>query len=445
MRGVRAKGIERFAASLSVRNFRLFALGQVVSVAGTWMMVVAQDWLVLELSGGSAGALGVVTALQFGPLLLTPYGGRLADLHDKRTLLTGANLASGVLAGLLSLLVFTGAVGLWHIHVFAVCLGVVNAVEIPTRMSFVGELVGDELLPNASALSAAYFNVARVAGPALAGPLISGFGVGPVMALNAVSYLATTAGLRMIDPRALHRPNGRKARGRVADGIRYIAARGDLALPMALVAVVGLFGMNFQLVLPLMAKNVLHADAASFGLITASFAMGALLAALATTTRRARPSQATVTGAALAFGALEIATAVASSWAAVVLLAFTGFASMYFAQAANHRIQLGCDPRLRGRVLSLYTLVLQGSTPLGALMIGALSERFGVRAGLCFGGLASLAAGVGALAAGRLRRSRPPHHISPNLHRITHRVTPDHWRRQKHATGEARCSCHRSH
>lgn len=404
-----AKAIERFAASLSVRNFRLFAFGQVVSVAGTWMMIVAQDWLVLELSGGSATALGLVTALQFAPLLLTPYGGRLADRYDKRTLLIGANLAAGVLGGLLALLVLTGSAGLGHIQVFAVCLGLVNAVEIPARMSFVSELVGDELLPNASALSAAYFNIARVAGPALAGPLIGAFGVGWVMALNAVSYLATMAGLRLIDTRALHRPKGPGGRdregGTVADGVRYLASRADLALPLALVAVVGLFGMNFQLTLPLMAKAVFHADAAAFGLITASFAAGALLAALVTTTRRTRPSQGTVIGAAIAFGALEIAAALTSSHLAVVLLACTGFASIYFAQAANHRIQLGCDPRLRGRVLSLYTLVLQGSTPLGALVIGALSERFGVRTGLGLGGLVSLAAGAGALVLGRRLRS----------------------------------------
>jgi MFS family permease len=172
-----AKRLAPTFRSLSVRNFRLFAAGQVVSVAGTWMMVVAQDWLVLGLTGDSSMALGTVTALQFTPvLLLTLYGGRLADRHDKRLLLTIANLVSGALALLLTLLVFAGGVQLWHLYGFALGLGIVNAVEVPTRMAFVSELVGSDLLPNASALSAAYFNIARVVGPALAGLLITGFG-----------------------------------------------------------------------------------------------------------------------------------------------------------------------------------------------------------------------------------------------------------------------------
>ncbi|WP_234101490.1 MFS transporter, partial [Streptomyces venezuelae] len=398
--------------SLSVRNFRLFAAGQVVSVAGTWTMVVAQDWLVLGMTGDSGTALGAVTALQFAPmLLLTLYGGRLADRYDKRMLLTAANLTAGALAAVLAVLVLTGGVRLWHIWLLALGIGVVNAVEVPTRMSFVGELVGNELLPNASALSAAYFSVARVAGPALAGLLITGFGTGWAIALNAVSYLATVAGLRMMRPE--ENPGG--ARGgrpeagqgarkeerkdaRVVDGLRYTASRADLTLPMALVAVIGLCGMNFQLTLPLLAKTVFHADATSFGLLTTAFAAGSLLGAIAGTRRSGRPAARTVIGSALAFGALEAAAGWAPGFLfAVVLLTLTGFASIYFAQAANHRIQLGSDPAYRGRILALYTLILQGSTPLGALLVGLLTERLGARAGLWLGGLVSLAAALVAL------------------------------------------------
>ncbi|RSN92198.1 MFS transporter, partial [Streptomyces sp. WAC 05379] len=192
--------------SLSVRNFRLFAAGQLVSVAGTWMMVVAQDWLVLSLTGDSASALATVTALQFTPLMLfTLYGGRLADRHDKRRLLMWANTASGALALSLALLDLSGAARLWHVYLFALALGTVNAVEVPARMSFVSELVGAELLPNASSLSAAYFNVARVAGPALAGLLIGASGTGWVMLLNAASYAGTVAGLRLMRTSELHR------------------------------------------------------------------------------------------------------------------------------------------------------------------------------------------------------------------------------------------------
>ncbi|MBT2507442.1 MFS transporter [Streptomyces sp. ISL-98] len=391
--------------SLSVRNFRLFAAGQVVSVAGTWMMIVAQDWLVLSLTGDSETALGTVTALQFTPLLLfTLYGGRIADRFDKRLLLTLANLVSGALALGLALLVVTGSVQLWQIYLFAFALGTVNSVEVPTRMSFVSEMVGPDLLPNASALSAAYFNTARVVGPALAGLLISVLGTGPVMLVNAASYLATVVGLRMMRPQELTRGNRPTAGARVVDGLRYVGTRRDLLVPLALVAVVGLFGFNFQLTLPLLAKTVFHADAASFGLLTTAFAAGSLIAAFATTVRRSRPAARTVAVAALAFGLLETAAGWSPNYlAAAVLLCLTGFATIYFAQAANHRIQLGSDPQFRGRVMALYTLILQGSTPLGALLVGWLTGHFGARAGLYAGGLASLAGALVVLAAGRGR------------------------------------------
>jgi MFS family permease len=389
---------------LSVRNFRYFAGGQLVSVAGTWMMVVAQDWLVLALTGDSGTALGVVTALQFTPLLLLSlYGGRLADRYDKRALLTIANLVSGALALLFALLVLADAIALWHVYLFALGLGTVNAVEVPTRMSFVSEIVGGELLPNASALSAAYFNLARVAGPALAGVLISAFGTGPVLLLNAVSYLATVVGLRMMRPSELHRGPRRGTQDRVVDALRYVRTRPDLMLPIALVGLVGMFGFNFQLTLPLLAKTVFHADAASFGLLTTAFAAGSLVGAFATTARRGRPASRTVVGAAVGFGLLETVSGWAPTYGtAVVLLFLTGVATIYFAQAANHRIQLGSDPRYRGRIMALYTLILQGSTPLGALGVGWLAEHLGARSGLYVGGLLSLGAAAAAPAIGRL-------------------------------------------
>lgn len=408
------KTLGRTFRSLAVRNFRLFAAGQVLSVAGTWMMVVAQDWLVLSLTDDSAAALGVVTALQFTPLLLlTLYGGRLADRHDKRLLLTIANTVSGALALVLALVVLSGAAQLWHVYLFAPALGVVNAVEVPTRMAFVSELVGSDLLPNASALSAAYFNTARVVGPALAGVLISQFGTGLVMAVNAASYGATVVAVRLMRPAELHRPDGPPQRTGVVDGLRYLRSRRDLMLPIALVGVVGLFGFNFQLTLPLIAKTVFHSDATSFGLLSTALAVGSLAAALVTTARRGRPSARTVVFAALAFGALETAAGWAPTFAAALaLLVLTGFATIYFAQAANHRVQLGTDPRYRGRVMALYTLVLQGTTPLGALFVGALTERLGARSGLYAGGLASLAAGLAALAVLGTGRGRDTSHGS---------------------------------
>ncbi|MFH8841968.1 MFS transporter [Streptomyces sp. NPDC017868] len=393
----------RAFASLRVRNFRLFVIGQIVSAMGTWMMVVAQDWLVLGMTGDSGTALSTVTALQFAPvLLLTLYGGRLADRFDKRRLLTVANLVSGVLALVLGTLVLTGAVRLWSVYGFALALGLVNAVEIPARMSFVGELVGAELLPNASALSAAYFNVARIVGPAGAGLLIGFLGTGWVMLVNGVSYLATVVALRLMDPTRLRGAAPGRDRARVGDGLRYVARRPDVLVPLALVAAVAVFGMNFQLTLPLLAKTVFHSDAATFGLVTAAFATGSLVAAFAGTLRRDRPAQRLVIVSAAAFGVAEAAVGWAPTYGtAAALLFVTGLTTTHFAQAANHRIQLGSDPRYRGRVLGLYTLILQGSTPLGALLMGRVAEHAGARATFVAGGLCSLVAALVAVTAGR--------------------------------------------
>lgn len=398
--------LKRAFDSLSIRNFRLFFLGQLLSVTCTWMMVVAQDWLVLELSGNSGTALGVVTALQFTPvLLLTLYGGRLADRHSKRRILILANLSSGTLSLLLALWLMLGQIHLWHIWLFALALGAVNSVEAPTRIAFVGEMVGNELLPNASALSGAYFNAARVAGPAAAGLLIAHLGVGPVILINACSYLAAVAGLALMRPAELHVPPSHPAGARIADGLRYVARRPDLILPLALVGVLGLAGFNFQLTLPLLAKTEFQTGSAAFGLLSSCLAAGSLLAAFAATARRTRPTAAVITGSALAFGATEALTGLAPTLpTAAFCLTLTGFAMMYFAQAANHRIQLGSDPAYRGRVMALFTLIFMGTTPLGALLTGWLADHWGPRWSLTTGGLISLTATALTLT---LRRTPP--------------------------------------
>jgi MFS family permease len=386
----------------------LFFTGQLISVMGTWMMIVTQDWLVLSLSDDSATVLGLVTALQFAPMLfLSLYGGRLADRHDKRTILVAANLVSGALSMALAPLVFTGAVRVWHVCALAFCLGVVNAIETPARMSFVHEMVGGELLPNASALSAAYFNLARVLGPAVGGLAITWLGIGPVSVLNAISYLATVTALLMMRPAELLRGRSPARDGRSVDALRYVALRPDLLMPLLTVALVALFGLNFQLTLPLLAKTVFHADAGSFGLFTSAVAAGSLLGALAGTGREGRPSALLVAGAAVAFGTAETLTGLApGQGTALVLLAVTGFTALYFTQAVNHRVQLGSDAGYRGRILALYTLLLQGSTPFGALLTGWIAAHHGTRAALVLGGLISLATGLAALAFVVVRASR---------------------------------------
>ncbi|MBL3669880.1 MFS transporter [Streptomyces sp. M2CJ-2] len=381
-------------ASLRVRNFRLFALGQVASVTGTWMMFTAQDWLVLRMTGASASALGVVTAAQFTPvLLMTLAGGAMADRLDKRRLLMAANSMSALLALALGLTVLSGRAGLWHIIACAAGTGVVNAVEIPARMSFISELVDAPLVPNASALSAAYFNVARVLGPATAGLLIGFVDVGGVMLLNAVSYLFTVAGLRSVRTSELHRTEGRRERGGVVEGLRYVGKRGHLSLSLALTAVVTLAGFNFQVTLPLLASTVFHTDASAFGLLTAAMAAGSLLGAMATTVRRGRPSERAVLATAASFAVLVTLSGLAPTFTTALLgLGLTGCAMVAFAQSSNHRVQLGSDPAHRGRVMALYTLISQGTTPFGALLTGWLADQWGVRGALMASGSVCLSA-----------------------------------------------------
>ncbi|MFF3867464.1 MFS transporter [Micromonospora sp. NPDC001898] len=396
--------------SLQVRNYRLFASGQLIKMIGVWMMFIAQDWLVLQISGDSATALGFVTALQFAPvLLLTLISGRLADRYDKRLLLFVANVFWTVLAFGMSLLVFTGLVELWHVFVFAALLGVANAVETPVRQAFVSELVGTSLLPNALSLNAAVFNSARIVGPAVAGLAIAVVDVGPVFLFTAVSSLAPLANVVRMRPAELYRealpPVGERNSARVVDGLRYVARRPDLLLPMAVMSVIGMSLFNFQLTLAALAKTVFNTGAASFGLFSTALAVGALGGALAGTGRRSRPSVWVVLGAAIGcavFGTLV--GVVPAYWMVVTLLLPAGFFMVFFAQAANQRVQLGTDAAFRGRVMALWVLVFLGTNPVGAPLIGWVAETFGAGASIWIGGLISLATALIALA-WQLRRS----------------------------------------
>jgi MFS family permease len=399
---VRAKLTTTFQ-SMHVRNYRLFTIGQLIKLIGVWMMFIAQDWLVLDLSHNSATALGVVTALQFTPvLLLTLLSGRLADRYDKRILLFVANAFWSALAMGMSLLVVTGAVQLWHVFVFAALLGVANAVETPVRQSFVSELVGTPLLPNALSLNAATFNSARILGPALAGVSIAAFGVGPVFLISAVSSIAPLVCVVQMRAAELHRevllPRQDRDSARVIDGLRYVARRPDLMLPMALMSVIGMTLFNFQLTLAALAKTVFHTGAATFGLFTTMLAVGALAGAFAGSGRRGRPSIYLVLGA--SFGCAAFGTLVGlapSYWLVAVLLLPTGFFMVFFAQAANQRVQLGVDAAFRGRVMALWVLVFLGTNPVGAPLIGWVAERYGAGASIWIGGLISLAAAIVAL------------------------------------------------
>jgi MFS family permease len=394
--------------SLAVRNYRLFISGQMVKLIGLWLLFVAQDWLVLQLSHDSASALGVVTALQFAPIvLLTLYGGKLADRLDKRKLLIATNALFAALAMALGILVSLGVARIGEVFVFAAVAGSISAIETPSRQAFWSELVGPDLLANALALGSATFNGARVVGPALAGVAIAAFGTGLVFVIAAVLTLAQVVTSVLVRPGELYRtePSAVRARDtRIVDGLRYAWRRPDIVTVLVLVLIIGAFGFNFQLTLAVMAKTVFHTGARSFGLLSTALAIGALVGALAGAVRRSRPSVYVVLGGAIVFAVLETAVGfMPQLWTAIALLLPTGFFMIYFIQAANQRVQLGTEPEFRGRVVSLYVLVFFGTTPVGAPLIGWISEVLGPRAGIWVGGLACLLAAL-VVAVVQLRR-----------------------------------------
>jgi len=393
--------------SLSVRNYRLFAAGQLVSLMGTWMQLTAQDWLVLQLGGGGL-ALGGVLALQFLPVLLFGlYAGVLADRYDKRRVLLATQTSAGLVALTLAILTATGVVTLPLVYVLAGLLGVVQAFDTPTRQAFIVEMVGRDDLPNAVALNSVTFNSARIAGPALAGVLISVIGSAAVFGANAASYLAVLAALL-----AMHRDElrparpVRRARGQLREGLRYVVSRRELLLPIVLVGFVGALGLNFSVTLALAARYEFGGSAATYGTLVATLALGSLIGAVLAA-RRARPTMRLLVGAAFAFGLLEATTGVMPTLGSfAVLLVPTGAAILTFTTAANASVQMAAGEQMRGRVMALYILVFLGTTPLGAPLIGWLSGSFGPRVGLIVGGLGSAVAA--AVIAWLLRRASRP-------------------------------------
>lgn len=403
--------------SLKVRNYRLFASGQVISLSGTWAQRVAQDWLVLELSHNSGVALGITTGLQFLPMLLFGlYGGVLADRYDKRRLLIWAQVAMGVLALVLGLLDLTGLVALWQVYALAFGLGLASVIDTPVRQAFVVEMVGPDDLPNAVSLNSATFNVSRILGPAVAGVAISHIGTAPVFLANAATYVAVVVGLvaiRRSDLFDVHRVA--RAKGQLRAGLTYVRSDPKLYVPIALIAVIGMFGLNFQITLALIAKQTFHMGAGSYGALSAMLATGSLLGALASARRSTPPSMRILFGSALAFGICEVLTGLAPTYFLMaVLLVPTGAAVLTFTTTANATVQLASAPHMRGRVMALYVLVFLGGTPIGAPVIGAVAEVLGPRSSLLIGGVVSAAAAaVAGLYLARVSASSSPPAAEP--------------------------------
>lgn len=391
--------------SLRIRNFRLFYFGQLVSMTGTWMQSVAQAWLVLRLTN-SGVALGIVTALQFLPILLFGvWGGVIADRVDKRRALIGTQMGMAAVSTVLAIVTGLGIVELWMVYVCAVLLGVANMIDSPTRQAFVTEMVGPDEVANAVGLNSAMFNAARVVGPGVAGALIVSVGMWPAFALNAVSFVAVIGALMAMRTSELFRaaPVGR-AKGQAREGLRYVWQSDTLRSTLLLVALVGTFALNFTITMPLMARQVFERGAGTFGLMTSMMAVGSMVGALVVAAR-SRPTPRLLVGAAVSFGVLMLAVAAAPTLAiALVLLPFFGAASITFMATANSTLQLNSSPEMRGRVMALYVLVFLGSTPIGGPIVGWVAETWGPRFSVALGGVACL---VGAaLASLVLLRSR---------------------------------------
>src|SRR3954462_14011781 len=405
--------------ALKVRNYRIYASANLVSLTGTWMQRIGQDWLALQLSNDSGVVLGLLTALQFGPtLVLSMYGGVLADRYDKRRVLVITQALMGVLALLLGLLVATGGVALWHVFVLAGGLGAVSAIDAPVRQAFVSEMVGPELLANAVSLNSTIFNGAPLVGPAVAGLVIgaSSGNTAPAFFINAGSFAFTMGALVLMRAGELRRsaPVAR-AKGQLREGVRYTAAHRDLVLAMVLALLIGTFGFNYQITIALMAREQFGLGAQDFGLLSTTFAIGSLTGALLSTRRSARPRRRFLVVSAIVFGLLTVVSGFMPTYATfAAMLVPTGASALIFSVATNSFVQLGADPQMRGRVMALYFMCFMGGTPVGAPLIGWVSEHLGAPWGLVFGGVVVVVTGIGAgLFLARGRQVRLEAHVTP--------------------------------
>jgi len=378
-------------AALAIPNYRRYFSGQAVSLVGTWMQMTAQAWLVLTLTH-SATMLGLVVALQALPVLfLGPYGGVVADRVDKRRFMVLLQSLMGVQSLILATLTLTGEVRFWHIAVLAAALGANNAFESPVRQTFVLEMVGPESLRNAVSLNSVLMNAARAVGPAIAGVLIATVGIGVCFLLNSVSFVAVIASLLTLRRSAL-RPTERvtRERGQLRAGLRYAAGTPELTIPLLMMVFIGMLAYEFQVTLPVLAHQVFDQGAAGFGVMTAAMGVGAVVGGL-WTAGRGRTGLRPLLIAATAFGVLILLVAIAPTLPlALLVLLLLGAASVSFTAISNTTLQLASAPDMRGRVMSLWLVAFQGSTPIGGPLIGWVCAWAGPRVGLGVGGIACL-------------------------------------------------------
>ncbi|WP_296259749.1 MULTISPECIES: MFS transporter [unclassified Pseudomonas] len=381
--------------SLAVYNFRIWSIGGLVSNVGTWMQRTAQDWLVLtQLTQQNATALGIVMALQFGPmLLLLPISGFAADHLDRRKLLIGTQLGFAASALGLGLLTVSGHVQLWHVYFFALVSGCVAAIDGPARQTFVSDLVDETHLSNAVALNSLSFNAARMIGPAVSGLLIPWVGNGWVFLLNVLTFALMIGSLCKLRTAELHvRERPPRARGQLAEGFRYVWGRPDLKAIMLMLFLVGTFGLNFPIYISTMAVTVFDADSARYGLLTSLMAVGSVTGALLSA-RRARPTATLVFRACALFGGCFLLAAMMTNfWLFGLLLFVLGISAQTFTTSANSMVQLSTEPLMRGRVMAILLATTLGGTPIGAPIVGWVADLFGPRWAMAIGAASGLLA-----------------------------------------------------
>ena len=386
--------------SLRIYNYRLWAGGALVSNVGTWMQRTAQDWLVLtELTDHNATAVGIVMALQFGPMaLLLPISGFAADHLDRRRLLITTQIVTGLLALILGVLTITGWVQLWHVYVLAGLLGCTSAIESPARQSFVSELVGEEELSNAVALNSTSFNAGRMLGPAAAGVLIAAVGTGWVFMINAASYVGVLVSLGMLRVHDLQLgQRAARRRGSFAEGFRYVWARPDLKAMLLMLFLIGTFGLNFPIFISTMAVQVFDVGASRYGLLTSMMAVGSVSGALLAARSEKPRMRALFAGTMIFGGGLGVAALMPNYWAFGVILVVVGMAAQTFTTSTNSLIQLSTEPTVRGRVLAIMLAITMGGTPIGAPMLGWVVDHFGARWAIAVGAASGFAAAAVAL------------------------------------------------
>jgi MFS family permease len=398
-------GLRRSFSSLSVPNYRRYFVGQMVSLSGTWMQTVAALWLVLSLTG-SGVAVGLTTALQFLPMLLFgAWGGLLADRFPKRKLLMATQALMAIPALSLFIVTAAGIAAPWMVFLAVFAMGSVNAVDNPTRQSFAIEMVGPDRVVNAVSLNSVIVQSARIVGPAFAGLLIAGVGIETCFAVNVLSFGAMIYALWGMDPGKLRSgPRATREPGAIRAGLRYVRATPELAIPLALMALVGTFGFNFQVILPLLARFSFGGGAGVYAALVSAMGIGSIVGALVTGSH-GRTSPRLIAAAALAFGGAALLAAAAPAMAVeIIALVLLGAASVTFAATINSSLQLAVTPHMRGRVMSLYSVVFLGSTPIGGPLAGWLSQAYDPRWALVLAAVSGLSAAWAArLSFARLR------------------------------------------